>query len=137
MILDNIGRPAESFNFAFGDGATIGTFDGEILVALKEGKHGPTPEYIAELRQRLRQSVSRSAVLFPAGRHRDPGLELRPARADRYSGRGYDPKNYDVAREIREDIASLPGVVDAHVHQVMDGPDLHWTSTGPARPSSV
>src|SRR5262249_29129513 len=26
LILDNVGRPAESFNFAFGDGATIGTF---------------------------------------------------------------------------------------------------------------
>src|SRR5260370_17210508 len=49
LILDNIGRPAESFNFAFGDGATICTFDGEILVALKEGKHGPTEEYIRQL----------------------------------------------------------------------------------------
>jgi multidrug efflux pump subunit AcrB len=38
---------------------------------------------------------------------------------------GYDPKNYDVARGIRRDIASFTGVVDAHVHQVMDGPDLH------------
>ena len=46
LMLDNIGRPAESFNLAFGDGSTIGTFDGEILVALKEGDHGPTAEYI-------------------------------------------------------------------------------------------
>src|SRR4051812_9966151 len=53
LILDNIGRPAESFNFAFGDGATIGTFDGEILVALKEGQHGPTEEYIRQLRKEL------------------------------------------------------------------------------------
>ena len=39
---------------------------------------------------------------------------------------GYDPRNFDVARQIRERIARIPGVVDSHVHQVMDGPDLHY-----------
>jgi multidrug efflux pump subunit AcrB len=53
LILDNIGRPAESFNFAFGDNSTIGTFDGEILIALKEGKHGDTAKYVSEMLQRL------------------------------------------------------------------------------------
>ena len=39
---------------------------------------------------------------------------------------GYDPANYDVARRIRKQIATIPGIVDSHVHQVMDGPDLHF-----------
>src|SRR4029079_4509883 len=38
---------------------------------------------------------------------------------------GYDPRNFDIARNIRREIAGVPGVVDAHVHQVMNGPDLH------------
>ena len=39
---------------------------------------------------------------------------------------GFDPKNYDIARHIRERIAGIPGIVDSHVHQVVDGPDLHY-----------
>jgi hypothetical protein len=36
LILDDFGRPPEAFNLAFGDGATIGTFDREILVSLNK-----------------------------------------------------------------------------------------------------
>src|SRR5581483_5290874 len=31
LILDDIGKPPEAFNLAFGDGSNIGSFDGEIL----------------------------------------------------------------------------------------------------------
>jgi multidrug efflux pump subunit AcrB len=126
LVLDDIGRPAESFNFAFGDGATIGTFDGEILIALKEGKHGPTAKYVAELRQRLPRKFP--ALLFY---FQPPDIVTQilnfglPAPID-VQVAGYDPRNYDVARHIRERIARIPGVVDSHVHQVMDGPDLHF-----------
>jgi len=41
LIVDNIGLPARSYNFAFGDGTATGLNDGVILVALKEG-HAPT-----------------------------------------------------------------------------------------------
>ncbi len=40
-ILDNIGLPPGGFNLAFSDSATIGNFDGEILVSLNQEKHGP------------------------------------------------------------------------------------------------
>jgi multidrug efflux pump subunit AcrB len=126
LILDNIGRPAESFNFAFGDGATIGTFDGEILVALKEGKHGPTAKYISELRQRLPHSFPSLLFYFQPADIVTQILNFGlPAPIDVQIS-GYDPKNFDVARQIRERIARIPGVVDSHVHQVMDGPDLHY-----------
>jgi multidrug efflux pump subunit AcrB len=126
LILDNIGRPAESFNFAFGDGATIGTFDGEILIALKEGKHGPTAKYISELRQRLPHSFPSLLFYFQPADIVTQILNFGlPAPIDVQIS-GYDPKNFDVARQIRERIARIPGVVDSHVHQVMDGPDLHY-----------
>lgn len=127
LILDNIGRPAESFNFAFGDGATIGTFDGEILVALKEGEHGPTPKYIEELRKRLPKRFPGLMFYFQPADIVSQVLNFGlPAPID-IQVAGYDPKNYDVARGIQKEIAGLPGVVDAHVHQVMDGPDIHLT----------
>ncbi|MBE7157517.1 MAG: efflux RND transporter permease subunit, partial [Rhodospirillales bacterium] len=125
LILDNIGRPAESFNFAFGDGATIGTFDGEILLALKEGEHGPTAKYVETLRRTLPQRFPGLLFYFQPADIVSQVLNFGlPAPID-IQVAGYDPKNYDVARNIRTAIAGLPGIVDAHVHQVMDGPDLH------------
>ena len=125
LVLDNIGRPAESFNFAFGDGATIGTFDGEILVALKEAKHGPTPRYIDQLRRRLPERFPTLLFYFQPADIVTQILNFGlPAPID-VQVAGYDPKNYDVARRLRQRIATLRGVVDAHVHQVMDGPDIH------------
>ena len=125
LILDNIGRPAESFNFAFGDGATIGTFDGEILVALKEGNHGPTPKYIEELRKRLPERFPALMFYFQPADIVSQVLNFGlPAPID-IQVAGYDPHNYDVARDIRKSVAALPGIVDAHLHQVMNGPDLH------------
>src|SRR4249919_1534069 len=52
LIVDNIGLPARSYNYAFGDGTAIGVNDGVILVALKEG-HKPTADYVRKLRQIL------------------------------------------------------------------------------------
>jgi multidrug efflux pump subunit AcrB len=125
LILDNVGRPAESFNFAFGDGATIGTFDGEILVALKEGQHGPTEEYIRRLRRQLPIRFPDLTFYFQPADIVSQILNFGlPAPID-VQVAGYDPRNYDVARNIRQQIAGVPGVVDAHVHQVMNGPDLH------------
>ncbi len=126
LILDNIGRPSESFNFAFGDGSTIGTFDGEILIALKEGKHGPTEKYMAELRERLPRAFPSLLFFFQPADIVTQILNFGlPAPID-IQVAGYDPRNFDVARHIRERIARIPGVVDSHVHQVMDGPDLHY-----------
>ena len=64
----------------------IGPFDGEILVSLKPGDHGPTWDYIRELRKRLNAQYPDLTVLLPAGRHRGPDSELRPARAHRRAG---------------------------------------------------
>src|SRR5580693_785167 len=126
LILDNIGRPSESFNFAFGDGSTIGTFDGEILIALKEGKHGPTSKYVAELRQRLPRTFPSLLFYFQPADIVTQILNFGlPAPID-IQVAGYDPRNFDIARQIRQRIAGIPGVVDSHVHQVMDGPDLHY-----------
>ena len=41
LIVDNIGVPARSYNWAFADGTTIAVNDGVIMVALNDG-HAPT-----------------------------------------------------------------------------------------------
>src|ERR1700689_1734067 len=52
LIVDNIGLPARSYNYAFGDGTATGVTDGVIFVDLKEG-HPPTANYIRKLREVL------------------------------------------------------------------------------------
>jgi multidrug efflux pump subunit AcrB len=125
LVLDNVGRPAESFNFAFGDGATIGTFDGEILVALKEGHHGPTEEYIRQLRRVLPKRFPELTFYFQPADIVSQILNFGlPAPID-VQVAGYDPHNYEIARRLQAEVAGIPGVVDSHVHQVMNGPDIH------------
>jgi multidrug efflux pump subunit AcrB len=125
LVLDNIGRSPESFNLAFGDGATIGTFDGEILVALKKGNHAPTDDYVKRLRKQLPGLFPDVTFYFqPAdivSQILDFGL---PAPIDLqlagYGGRA----NFDIARELEERISRIPGAVDVHLQQVIDGPTL-------------
>src|SRR5277367_6302071 len=50
-ILDNIGVPPGGFNLAFGDSATIGNNDGDILISLTKD-HSPVEEYTEALRKR-------------------------------------------------------------------------------------
>jgi multidrug efflux pump subunit AcrB len=38
---------------------------------------------------------------------------------------GYDPGNYEIARRLRARLATVPGTVDVHMHQVVNAPDLH------------
>src|SRR4029450_2917250 len=49
LAIDNIGLPNGSYSLAFGDSATTGQGDGEILVALKHQRSKSTPAYVADL----------------------------------------------------------------------------------------
>jgi multidrug efflux pump subunit AcrB len=126
LVLDNIGRSPDTFNLAFGDGATIGPFDGEILVALKKEGHRPTQEYIKQLRKRLPRDFPELTFYFqPAdivSQILDFGL---PAPIDvQVVGYG-GPANYQIACQLQTRISRIPGAVDVHIHQVLDGPSLY------------
>ena len=54
MVIDNMGVPSEQYNLAFGDSATLGTQDGEILIALKHERKKGAPAYAADLRSHLK-----------------------------------------------------------------------------------
>src|SRR5581483_7198404 len=125
LILDDIGKPPEAFNLAFGDGSNIGSFDGEILMALKEN-HRPSREYVRQLRARLPKRFPGVSFFFGPADIVSQILNFGlPAPIDvqvqGYAGLG----NYQLAQQISKDLARLPGAVDVHVHQVLNGPDLH------------
>jgi multidrug efflux pump subunit AcrB len=124
-ILDNIGLPYNGFNMAFTDSVTLGSFDGEILVSLKQGEHGPTWDYVRDLRRKLAREYPDLTFFFqPAdivGQILNFGLPA-PIDIQVVGPLKNAPKNYDIAQEISRRLTRIPGAADVHVHQVNDVP---------------
>jgi multidrug efflux pump subunit AcrB len=127
LIVDNIGLPARDYNLAFSDGSTIGINDGIILIALKDG-HKPTADYIRTLRRELPAAFPDDMFYFQAADIVTQILNFGlPAQIDVRTV-GYDrAKNLQVARELQRRMAAIPGVVDAHLQQEIDGPAFDAT----------
>ncbi|MGO4518216.1 efflux RND transporter permease subunit [Terriglobus sp. 2YAB30_2] len=124
LVMDNIGLTPETFNYAFGDGSTISSADGEVLIALNE-KHHSTEGYIKRLRAELPKKFPDATFFFQPADMVTQILNFGlPAPID-IQIQGYDPANYEIARHLRERLATVPGAVDVHMHQVVNAPDLH------------
>jgi multidrug efflux pump subunit AcrB len=124
LIVDNIGLPARAYNLAFADGSTIGINDGIIQVQLKEG-HKPTADYVKQLRQALPAAFPEDTFYFQAADMVTQILNFGlPAQIDVRTV-GYDLNNLSVARELRKRLAAIPGIVDAHLQQEVDGPAFY------------
>jgi multidrug efflux pump subunit AcrB len=125
LLIDNIGLTPETFNYAFGDGATISSADGEVLISLNEKHHGPTDEYVKQLRRQLQKKFPDLTFFFQPADIVTQILNFGlPAPID-VQVQGYDPANYDIARGLRAKLAAIPGTVDVRMHQVVNAPDLH------------
>ncbi len=123
-IVDNIGLPVGGVNLAFSDSSTIGAADGEILVSLNKQKHRPTWGYVKELRRELNAEFPDLTFFFQASDIVTQILNFGlPAPID-IQVVGRDPNNYNVAKLIETRVSQILGVVDAHVHQVVDTPEL-------------
>jgi len=124
LIVDNIGLPARAYNLAFADGSTIGINDGVILVALKDG-HKPTANYVKKLRQVLPAAFPEDTFYFQAADIVTQILNFGlPAQIDVRTV-GYGTNNLSVARELRQRLATIPGIVDAHLQQEVDAPAFY------------
>ena len=124
LILDNIGLPARSYNYAFGDGTATGLNDGIILVALKDG-HAPTANYVRKLRQVLPAAFSDTIFYFQPADIVTQILNFGiPAQIDVRTV-GYDrANNLRIARELKQKIGAIPGLADVHLQQEIDAPEL-------------
>ncbi len=125
MIIDNIGIASEPYNFAFGDSSTLGSYDGEILVALNKNAKQSTPSYMKLLREKLYPKFPDFIFYFqPADMISQILYFGLPAPID-VRVIGYDSSNnFEIAKELRSRITHIPGAVDVHIHQVIDAPEL-------------
>ncbi len=124
LIVDNIGLPARSYNFAFGDGTATGLNDGVILVALKEG-HAPTAKYVAKLRQVLPAAFPEDIFYFQAADMVTQILNFGIPAQINVRTVGYDrAKNLQVAKRLQKRMAAIPGLADVHLQQEVNAPEL-------------
>ncbi|HEY3966709.1 MAG TPA: efflux RND transporter permease subunit [Planctomycetaceae bacterium] len=126
LVLDNIGLPNRTYAMAFGDSATTGMADGEILVALSHHKSRSTPEYIATLRRELPGRFPHLTFFFQPADIVSQILNFGlPAPIDIQVAGLNRQANYEMAAEIAEKVKLIRGVQDVHLHQVMNVPKLH------------
>ena len=123
MLIDNIGIPNSWPAIAQGDIPTISSADGEILISLNKEKHGSSRDYEVLLRKRLRQRFPDMAFFFQPANITSQILNFGlPAPIDlQVVGRNAEA-NYEIAQRLATRISHIPGVADAHVHQVADQP---------------
>jgi multidrug efflux pump subunit AcrB len=124
-IVDNIGLPASGINVSYNNGGTIGPFDAEILISLNREKHSPTAGYIRKLRHDLNLTFPGVSFFFQPADIVSQVLNFGlPSPIDiQIVGREQE-KNYQIAKEIAEDVRKIPGAVDVHVQQMFDLPSL-------------
>ncbi|MDP9933434.1 efflux RND transporter permease subunit [Variovorax paradoxus] len=123
-ILDNLGIPNSGINLSYSNAGTIGTFDAELLLSLKDG-HRPTEEFVSLLRAELPRRFPGIEFFFQPADIVTQILNFGlPAAIDvQFSGADM-AGNAARAAELTKAIKQIPGAVDAHVHQRLDGPSL-------------
>jgi multidrug efflux pump subunit AcrB len=124
-IVQNIGLPI-FINLAYGDTATVGPSDGEILISLKS-KHHSTEQYIQELRRDLPEQFPDDTFFFQPADIVSQILNFGlPAPIDVQVSGPLTNQDQDlvVARELQTQISTVPGAADVHLQQIVDAPSL-------------
>ena len=124
-ILDNLGVPNSGINLSYSNAGTIGTLDGEILLSLRAG-HAPTESFVTRLRSELPRRFPGIEFFFQPADIVTQILNFGlPAAIDvQFTGADLQG-NAMLAAELTQSIRSIPGAVDAHVHQRLNAPALN------------
>jgi CzcA family heavy metal efflux pump len=124
-IVDNIGLPTSGINVSYNNGGTIGPFDAEILISLNREKHHPTEGYIRKLRHDLNLRFPGVSFFFQPADIVSQVLNFGlPSPIDIQIVGHEQEKNYEIAKDIAEQLRHIPGAVDIHVQQMFDQPSL-------------
>jgi len=124
-ILDNLGLPYSGINLSYSNAGTIGTLDGEIQIALKEG-HEPTQRYVEKLRALLPQRFPGVEFFFQPADIVTQILNFGlPAAVDVQISGADQQGNFEVARKLLKQVRLIPGTVDTHIQQRLDEPAIN------------
>jgi CzcA family heavy metal efflux pump len=116
-IVDNIGMPISSINLTYNNTGVIGSQDGDISIALKEG-HAPTAEYVSKLREQLPRQFPGTTFSFPPADIVSQILNFgSPAPIDIQIRGGKLDEGFDYANSLLERIRQVPGIADVRIQQ--------------------
>ncbi len=124
-VIDNIGLPNGGFNLAFGDSATIGSSDGEILLSLNPESHLSVPAVQRQLRTMLHAHFPDDTFFFQAANITNQILNFGiPAPIDvQVTGRDQNAA-LKVAQMLERKLRVIPGAVDVHIRQEVNTPAI-------------
>ncbi|HTH40925.1 MAG TPA: efflux RND transporter permease subunit, partial [Rhodocyclaceae bacterium] len=121
-VLDNLGLPYSGINLSYSNAGTIGTLDGEILIALNPD-HAPSNDYVVALRRELPKRFPGIEFFFQPADVVTQILNFGLPAAIDVQFLGSDIKgNYAVAAELQKAVQKIPGAVDVHIQQRIDQP---------------
>jgi len=116
-IVDNIGLPYSGINNAYSNTGTIGSQDGDIQIALKEG-HRPTAGYVKRLREQLPRAFPGTSFAFLPADIISQILNFgAPAPIDLQLAGPRLQENYRYAAKLLHQIREIPGIADARIQQ--------------------
>jgi multidrug efflux pump subunit AcrB len=125
-VLDNIGLPYSTINTTYSNSGTVGTFDGEILVQLKDDRSTPTRVYVDELRRRLPHDFPGVQFFFQPADIVTQILNFGSPSPIDVQIVGQDQQgNFEAGLKLEDEVRHIPGAVDVHIQQQFDSPTLH------------
>jgi len=121
-VLDNLGLPYSGINLSYSNAGTIGTFDGEIQIALKKD-HAPTADYVKKLRAALPAQFPGVEIFFQPADIITQILNFgQPAAIDVQFRGANIQDNYHLASVLQTRLKQIDGAVDVHIQQRIDQP---------------
>ena len=122
-VADNIGVPVSGINLSTSDTVDYTAADGEIWIALSRDRKNSTAFYEQLFRDRLPKLFPNCEFFF-----QPPDISSQilnagiPAPID-VQVRGLNvEKNYAIAQRLEQQLKGIPGAVDVHLKQAMNGP---------------
>ena len=123
-ILDNLGLPYSGINLSYSNAGTIGTLDGELMIALAPD-HAPAQRYVERLRALLPQRFPGVEFFFQPADIVTQILNFGlPAAIDVQITGANQRANFALASRLMKAMRSLPGAVDVHIQQRVNEPTL-------------
>src|SRR5246127_2711364 len=127
MIVDNMGIPYSGINTSYNTTGTMSAADSDILVSLKE-HHDPTNHFVEAIRTRMNENFPDVGCWFPPADIVSQTLNFGlPAPINIQITGANLAANFKFANVLLEQIKHVPGVVDLHIQEPTDVPQLNVT----------
>ncbi|APA84867.1 efflux RND transporter permease subunit [Paraburkholderia sprentiae WSM5005] len=123
-VVDNIGLPVSGINLTYNNSGTIGSQDGDIMIALREN-HEPTAGYVKRLREVLPAAFPGTTFSFLPADIVSQILNFgAPAPIDLQVAGPDQAGNHRYANELLRRVRMISGIADSRIQQAVTYPQF-------------